>query len=99
MEVRGELQPRPGEAELRLRQGSREKGKGQTTVAKGTVLCCYVPLAEQDRDSLRLVMVMGEMRFSLNEKKKKKNSSCIHHPCSKYLLSTCYAHYVPCAHC
>lgn len=72
MEVRGELQPRPGEAELRLRQGSREKGKGQTTVAKGTVLCCYVPLAEQDRDSLRLVMVMGEMRFSLNEKKKKK---------------------------
>lgn len=61
--LREGLQPRLGEMGPRQRQGSKEKGWGQMCVGEGTVLCCYVPLAEQDTDSLLLGHDYGQNRI------------------------------------
>lgn len=67
--VREGLQPRAGETGPRQRQGSREKGRGQMCVGEGTVLCWYVPLAEQDTDSLLLGCDYGQNRIFFKGKK------------------------------
>lgn len=46
------LQPRPGET------GQQGEGKG-TDWGGGAVLCCYVPLAERDSNSLLFGLIMG----------------------------------------